>query len=252
MIEQLISMQNQVVQRLRSLKTAKGREAERLILVEGMTMIEEALSCNMPMRELVFEEGKMPAIADTCQVYEVPRRILEAISDTVTPSGVCASFEMPESLDLENAQEPLIALDAVSDPGNAGTIWRTADAAGFSGLIFGNGSADPMSPKVVRGSMGSCFRLPAVKTTDFVHELNELKLRGYSIVVTSLDGVDIYKRTPIGDKYVLVIGSEAHGVCDEVKDLADVLYKLPMRGGAESLNAAVAAGIVMYELTKED
>ena len=140
----------------------------------------------------------------------------------------------------------------MQDPGNLGTIWRTADAAGFDALLLGAGCADPWSPKVQRASMGSGFRVAAV-SGEMPLLLSRAQADGFRVVVSALDGAPLYARTQpkAGEKLVLVIGNEARGVSPEVQRMADVKLKIPMRGGAESLNAAVAAGILMYELTKE-
>ncbi len=249
---ELTSMQNPLVQQLRSLKTAKGRAEHGLILVEGEKMIREAQSCGLTMRDLLVEQGRDCAIEcpPGADMHSAPRRILEAVCDTVTPGAVCASFVPPMPLDLQAPPDLLVALDGLQDPGNVGTIWRTLDAAGYGGLILGPGSAAPMAPKVVRGSMGSCFRVPALSVDDLPAALQLLKARGHQIAATALTGQDIYRRAPLGKKLALVIGSEARGVSEDVLALSDALLKLPMRGGAESLNAAVAAGIVLYELTR--
>ena len=144
----------------------------------------------------------------------------------------------------------VVALDGVQDPGNVGTIWRTADAAGFEGILFGAGCADPLSPKVQRSAMGSGFRTPFMTAADLPEALTTLRNRGYSVIASDLKGEDFYARRDVGNAFVLIIGSEARGISDEVRSAADMLVKLPMRGGAESLNAAVAAGIMMYELMR--
>ena len=184
-------------------------------------------------------------------VYIAPRSLLEAVSDTRTPQGVCASFDLPEPLPLSELPARIVALDGVQDPGNVGTIWRTADAAGFGGLLLGAGCADPLSPKVQRSAMGSGFRLPFTQADDLPAALGALRGRGWTVIASDLQGHDFYSHPVPGDRYVLVIGSEAHGIQDATRACADMLVKLPMRGGAESLNAAVAAGIMMYELARE-
>ena len=180
------------------------------------------------------------------------RAAIEAACDTKTPQGVCASFTMPRRTSLPTGARRLVALDGVQDPGNLGTIWRTADAAGFDALLLGAGCADPWSPKVQRASMGSGFRVAAV-SGEMPLLLSRAQANGFRVVVSALDGAPLYARTQpkAGEKLVLVIGNEARGVSPEVQRMADVKLKIPMRGGAESLNAAVAAGILMYELTKE-
>ena len=146
---------------------------------------------------------------------------------------------------------PLPALDGTQDPGNVGTIWRTADAAGFQAVLFGPGCADPLSPKVQRAAMGSGFRVPFMIEDDLPDALLRMKAEGWTVMASDLHGMDFYRRPNPGDRYVLVIGNEARGISQGTRLVADMLLKLPMRGGAESLNAAVAAGIMMYGLTEE-
>lgn len=251
-MEQLTSIQNPTVQRMRSLKTAKGRGLEGLMLVEGEKMLLEALNAGLVPADAFFE--RECALSETlrqagARVYLVPRKVIEAVSDTVTPSSCCASFTPGAALDIQRPPALLVALDSLQDPGNVGTIWRTADAAGFGGLILGS-ACDPNSPKVVRASMGSAFRLPVCTTDDLPGMLGELKQQGYQVIATELSGTDIYQRQPLCEKTVVVIGSEARGISEEISNMADIKLRLPMRGGAESLNAAVAAGIILYELTR--
>ncbi len=155
------------------------------------------------------------------------------------------------SMSIDDAPARIVALDGVQDPGNVGTIWRTADAAGFSGLLLGPGCADPLSPKVQRAAMGSGFRVPYMLADDLPAALMALKARGWTALASDLNGADFYRRPDPGARFVLVIGNEARGISAATREAASALVKLPMRGGAESLNAAVAAGIMMYELMRE-
>ena len=124
--------------------------------------------------------------------FVVPRSLLEAVSDTRTPQGVCASFDLPAPLPLDQTPDRVVALDGVQDPGNVGTIWRTADAAGFHGLLLGAGCADPLSPKVQRSAMGSGFRLPFMQAGDLPAALGELRDRGWTVIASDLHGRDFY------------------------------------------------------------
>lgn len=258
MADTITSVQNPAVQRLRALKAKKGRRESGLFLVEGEKLISEALDAGLAARDALIERDcaeSLGVLANRlrsagARVMFVTRHVLEAASDTVTPSGALAAFEPPVALDLTNPPRLLVALDGLQDPGNVGSIWRTADAAGFGGLILGEGCPDPLSPKVVRSAMGSAFRLPAAESIALGDQLGALRQAGYRVVVTALDGDDIYQRPDIGERFVVVIGSEARGVSADAGAQADARLKLPMRGGAESLNAAVAAGIIMYELTR--
>jgi TrmH family RNA methyltransferase len=250
-MDRITSAKNPLVQQLRALRRGAAGD---LMAVEGRVMILEALSCGLtPRYALLEEELPQRELAEAlaragARVYWAPRALLESVCATKTPQGSCCAFDMvpPRS----PAGPRIVALDGVQDPGNVGAIWRTADAAGFGGILLGAGCAGPENPKVIRASMGSCFRLPYEKVPDLGARLEDLKASGMAVAVSALDGEDVYQRAPLGDAFVLVIGSEAHGASLDVKARATHRLRLPMRGGAESLNAAVAAGILMYELTR--
>ena len=253
-MDKITSAKNPLVQRLRDLKNAKTRRQEGLFLVEGEVMILEAMKCGLRLKEAAADESCMDFAGELegqgLRVCIVTRALLESICDTKTPQGVCASFEMPEPMAAEKLPNRIVALDGVQDPGNVGTIWRTADAAGFQALLAGAGSADLLSPKVQRSAMGSGFRVPFTHAENLAETLAQLREKGWHVIASDLKGADFYERGDLGEKFVLVIGNEARGISDAVREAADVRLKLPMRGGAESLNAAVAAGIMMYELMR--
>ena len=141
-------------------------------------------------------------------------------------------------------------LEDLQDPGNVGTILRTADAAGFDGALLSPDCADCFSPKVLRATMGSIFRVGLSFPPSLPEALAEMQQKGYDILCSQLDGTPFYERPHISASFVLVIGNEGRGISDAVKETATLRLRLPMRGGAESLNAAVAAGIMMYDLTR--
>ena len=256
-MREISSNQNPIVKGMRALRDGRARAEQGRLLVEGEKMIREAVSCGLTPFDALVSAPKGEKFApfaawleeQGANVYLVPERLIEAVSDTKSPQGVVAAFSMP--VFAGEAGEKVIALDAVQDPGNVGTIWRTADAAGFGGLLLGANCADPYSPKVQRAAMGSGFRLPAIPAGPLCEALAALRARGWTVVASALDGADFYQRPEVGERFVLVIGSEAHGISEEVRAQADALVKLPMRGRAESLNAAVAAGIMMYEMMRE-
>ncbi len=250
-MDEITSAKNPLVKALKALSGRGVRAEAGRILVEGEVMIREALACGMIAREAIGLREK-EAFLETlpCRAHVVPEGVLQTVCDTKSPQGVCAAFDTPSPLPLSALPDRVVALDGVQDPGNVGTIWRTADAAGFQAILFGALCADATSPKVLRSAMGSGFRLPFAKADDLAGMLRSLREGGYQILASALDGVDFYRAFDPGQKFVLVIGSEAHGISDAVRSAATHLVRLPMRGGAESLNAAVAAGIMMYELMR--
>ena len=183
-----------------------------------------------------------------CETVLLPAHVLAAVCDTKTPQGIAAVVRVHHTARLGKR---LVALDGVQDPGNVGTILRTADAAGFDGVLLSEQCADVFSPKVLRATMGSVFRMPMLHTAALQQELTRLAGEGYSILSSQLDGTPFYERQGVAEWFVLVIGNEGNGVSPAVQATATHRLRLPMRGGAESLNAAVAAGIMMYELTRE-
>ena len=251
-MEKITSAKNPLIRDMKALNQRKGRMEQGRFLVEGEKMIREALSCGLRIRDvLTLEAHEGFANGLDARAFVVPEGLLQAVCDTKSPQGICASFDVPQPKPLEVAPEQVVALDGVQDPGNLGTIWRTADAAGFGAVLLGAGCADPLSPKVQRSAMGSGFRVPFMLEEDLPAALERMKIRGWTVIASDLHGMDFYSRPDPGHRFVLVIGNEARGISNETRLAADMLLKLPMRGGAESLNAAVAAGIMMYDLTRD-
>lgn len=250
-MERISSLKNDRVQLWRSLKERKGRVQTGLFLVEGRKLTEEALCSAFPVVQLLVEEGREDAFAlpPDIPVAVLPPHVLAAVCDTKTPQGIAAVVAQ-RGMPLEGSR--FVVLDGVQDPGNVGTIIRTADAAGLDGVLLSTQCADVYSPKVIRATMGSVFHLSIRVTERLPEELRKLRDAGWEVLSTQLDGEPFYAAAPwVGERFCLVIGNEGNGVTDEVKALATKKLRLPMRGRAESLNAAVAAGIMMYELTRE-
>ncbi len=250
MTEHITSLKNPKVTTWKSLKDRKGRRETGCFLAEGRKMTEEALASAFPVEAVLVDEARMAefALPENLPVYAMPGHVLAAVCDTKTPQGIAAVVRMA---DVPARGTRFAAMDGVQDPGNVGTIIRTADAAGFDGVLLSNQCADVFSPKVLRATMGSIFRMGIRVTDDLPGMLKTMAGEGFAVLSSQLDGTPFYQRENVGEKFVLVIGSEGNGVTDEVKAAATHKVKLPMRGGAESLNAAVAAGIMMYELTRD-
>lgn len=250
-METLSSLKNPRVQLWRSLKERKARREAGLFLVEGRKMVAEALASAFPVETMLCDEaqaGQYAALLAQGEAVLLPAHVLAAVCDTKTPQGIAAVVRMSA---VPRLGERLVALDGVQDPGNVGTILRTADCAGMEGVLLSEQCADIFSPKVLRATMGSVFRMPVEVTPDLPGRLRSLREQGYSVLSSQLDGTPFYRRHGVGESYVLVIGNEGNGVSPQVQQEATHRLRLPMRGGTESLNAAVAAGIMMYELTRE-
>ncbi|MBR6954524.1 MAG: RNA methyltransferase [Clostridia bacterium] len=246
-MERLTSLKNPQVQLWRSLKDRKARREHGLFLVEGRKSVEEALSSGFPAEALLLREdtAEQGALPENVKKYLLPEHVMAAVCDTRTPQGIAAVMRHRE-IPVEGRR--LVALDGVQDPGNVGTIIRTADAAGLDGVLLSPDCADPYSPKVLRATMGSVFHIPVAVVEDLPGALTELKAKGLPVISSQLDGTPFHAWKEAKDGFVLVIGSEGNGVSPAVRALATVRLRLPMRGRAESLNAAVAAGIMMYQL----
>ena len=254
-MKEIQSVHNPLVQSLRALQKAKGRRESGLFLAEGSKLVGEALELGLCRTLLVqqdgFEQHRLLVEAAEragCGVLSVSEAVMQAVCETKTPQGiVCVAAMKPEAEAL--CGELIVALDGVQDPGNVGTIVRTADAAGFGGVLLGDGCADLFSPKALRATMGSALRMDVRRADDLAEALEAMRSRGYAVASTELGGEDFYAHCP-RERAVLVIGSEGRGVSDAVRAVCTHHLALPMRGGAESLNAAVAAGIMMYEMAR--
>lgn len=250
-MERITSLKNPKVILWRSLKERKGRRETGCFLAEGRKMVEEALHSAFPVEALLVDEKRAAEfdLPQNVPIYALPENVLAAVCDTKTPQGIAAVVRISLGAQLGRR---LVALDAVQDPGNVGTIIRTADAAGLDGVLLSDQCADVFSPKTLRATMGSIFRMPIQVTDDLPAALLRLREEGCSVISSQLDGEPFYQRSPVGERFCLIIGNEGNGISDAVKATATHRVKLPMRGGAESLNAAIAAGIMMYDLMKDE
>ena len=192
--------------------------------------------------------------ANGIRMYQVDEKVMAKLSDTKAPQGVLAVIRTPEQnlwqLRPGNASDnnaPVIILDRVQDPGNLGTIIRTADAVGALGLILLEGCVDAYSPKVVRASMGSLFHLPVVQDVTAEEALTWCYRNGYEPAATALKNAQNVYKADISKKMAFLFGNEANGVAEELQAAAETRLFIPMAGLAESMNVAMAAGIILFE-----
>ena len=250
----ITSLKNPAVQEAKALAASKERQRQHAFLLDGEHMVSEGLSvCPERVRTVFVDEKRADGFARLLEkaqgeVYAVPEHVLAAISQVKTPQGIAAVCGLPEPKGLADMGDKLILLENVQDPGNVGTVLRTLDAAGFDGCIFTPGCADPYGPKTLRATMGSAFRVPMCTVDSAEKAAQQLAKSGYAVIGAALDGEPFYERGPLPQKLCVIIGNEGQGMTRETLAACTHRYRLPMRGGAESLNAAVAAAIFMYEL----
>ena len=232
----------------RSLKEIRVRREHRLVLLEGEKLTGEALSAGLRCHELLMAESYKGRLGDAGNVpvsYQLPDDVFQSICETKTPQGIAGVFYLEEP--HVQPKGLILALDAVQDPGNVGTMIRTADAAGFQGVVLSRQCADAWGSKALRAGMGSHFHLP-VETVDSLLAWLMQAGKKAEIIVSQLDGELLQKGVlhSGSECRIIVIGNEGRGVSEEVKTAATCHVRIPMTGKAESLNAAVAAGLLMY------
>lgn len=242
------SVKNPTVKAWKKLLTKKERDRSGRFLIEGYHLVEEALKEQLVIEVIVNQDidKQPPIIIEETEVIYVTNEVMKAICDTETPQGIAAVCEKPSiPLDIEKVQK-LLLLDRVQDPGNMGTLIRTADAAGMDAVILGEGCADPYNPKVVRSTQGSLFHLPIVKV-DLAAFIETLTIPVYG---TALEGGVHFETVAKSDAFALLVGNEGQGVAQELLEKTTQNLYIPIYGKCESLNVGVAAGIFMYYLQK--
>lgn len=247
-----LSPHNPRVERVRELRAPRGRREQSRFAAEGPTLLAEAERSGIAIRELYttaaglerFDAGRFEAAGTP--VYLVPERLFARLSDVETPSGVLAVCDLPaHDLGAIMARPgPVLLLAGLADPGNAGTLVRSAEAFGAAGVLFGRGGVDPYAPKVVRAAMGSLFRLP-VAPVEPEELLAAAAAAGRPVVATAAEGEDL-RAGGLPARAVVAVGNERRGVADWLPRW-DRLVRIPQAGATESLNAAVAGSIVLYE-----
>lgn len=240
------------------IKSAKARREEGTFVVEG-----ERIASEVPqdlLEECFVTEGYTEGgrITDIFGYNVTPTVVSEAVfkkmSDTQSPQGIlCVCRKKTVTLEdilssKKDGSLKILILERIQDPGNLGTMIRTAEGAGFDAVIADEGTADVYNPKVTRSTMGSLFRMPVIYTPDLPTAVDLLKENRIGIFAAHLSGETDYREAGYGDRVAFLVGNEGSGLSDEISDKADKLVKIPMHGRLESLNAAVAAALLMYSV----
>ncbi|MGM9904331.1 RNA methyltransferase [Enterococcus sp. 10A9_DIV0425] len=252
-MKKIQSAKNPRIKELKKLHKKKSREEAQEYLLEGFHLIEEAVVSQARVKEVFISERGLAEWGSwldeqTIPSYLVTDEVMRAVSDLPTPQGIIAVMHLEEKkLSIDSGG--WLMLDHVQDPGNVGTMIRTADAFGLSGVLLGKGTADIYSTKVLRSMQGSNYHLPVI-TVDLNQIIPDLKKKGFMVYGTELNeqAVALTKIKPT-ENYAIIMGNEGQGVSSELLALADQNIYIPMKGNAESLNVGVATGILLYQLS---
>lgn len=260
------SSSNQQIKNLRELQSkSKARNKEGVYVIEGIKMFLEVLSSKDGKLKKTFvsetfynnlQESDEDLFHKIKQVDHeiVSDKVFKEISETKTPQGVLAIVEQPRySLQqmLGAKAVNLIILEDLRDPGNLGTIIRTAEGAGVTGIILSKESVDVFNPKVIRSTMGAIYRVPFVYVDSIAETMKQMQQKGIVIYATCLGATSYYDEVSYGEKTAVMIGNEANGITQASIQASDEWIKIPMEGSVESLNAGVAAAIMMYEIYRQ-
>jgi TrmH family RNA methyltransferase len=261
----ITSRQNEIYRFLKALTEPHTRKKHKAFLLEGATFVAEALEDEA---WAVLMVALTPEFSETergqsiiseaqrkrVQVVLMAPALFEEISGTETPQGVIAAVRQPQAERLERLKIPTVAtalvLEGLQDPSNVGAVVRVADAVGALAVLYTKGTADPYAPKAVRASAGILLHVPVVPVNSVSEAVNWLKANEFQIVGTVLEGGESVFEAEFGDRVAVLIGNEARGLSEEAKRSVDLSVTIPMVGKAESLNVAVAAGIVLYEILR--
>lgn len=254
-MEELTSIHNQHVKNWKKLQTKKFRRQTGEYLLDGWHLVNEAIKAGNHINQLIGTSDQLAAhqelinLAD--ETFTVTPEIMRHITDTVTPQGIAAVVDLPNAHEVPSTiSGAWLFLDRVQDPGNVGTMVRTADAAGFTGVVVGNRSADIFGPKVVRSMQGSQFHLQLLEG-DLRKWIADFKQINAPVYGTQLNpAAKNFRDVNPGPTFALIMGNEGQGMSDALLAQTTANLYIPMRGDAESLNVAVSAGILMFQLNQ--
>lgn len=251
------SKENLIIKDIKKLKDKKGRKEEQNFIIEGLRFCEEAILAKVEIKYIVYSEKIEDKVQDLLKelnpevkIIKTTHNILKTLCNTDNPQGILAV--VPMNISKQADEEGIyILVDKVQDPGNLGTIIRSAHGSGAKGVILTKGTVDPFNDKTLRSTMGSIFKIPIIEDDETLSLLKELKDKGFSIVVSSLQTEYNFYDVNLCGNSIICVGNEGNGVSDEVYNNSTVKVKIPMPGGAESLNVAVAASIMMFEAVRQ-
>lgn len=254
----ITSTSNAQVKRLLQLqKKSKARNEEKVFLVEGLRMFVEVPEKRVQkvyISESFYNKKKQELDLSKFSVEILSDTVFQYVSDTKTPQGILCiveqkKYDIDEILKIEKPH--FIVLDNLQDPGNLGTIVRTAEGAGVNAVFLSKESVDIYNPKTIRSTMGSIYRMPVIYVEDLLKLLATFKRKGIKSYAAHLDGKNTYDKEDYQSGTAILIGNEGNGLREEVANAADIWVRIPMQGHVESLNAAIAASVLMFEVYRQ-
>lgn len=246
--------------KLKSVRKIRDGKVEDFIFIEGVRLVEEALKSNLKLSEVFISESFSAneyflKRLESLQIFTIPDKIFDSIADTKSSQGIVLIAKKPNNnkflLDADNQKSLVILLHEINNPSNLGAILRTAEAFGVAGIITTRNSANVFSSKSLRGSMGASFRLPVWENADFDEVLDWAKLNKLKTISADINAEKSLTEINWNEKYLLVFGSEAHGLTVLEREKIDESVYIPMENNVESLNLAVACGIILFEAKRK-
>ena len=250
------SKDNTLFKYTKKLKERKHRTKENKYIIEGFRLVQEAFKAKCNIEYIIVNEGGkgkleeyLSQYMDSIKIYEMRNELFSQLTSTENTQGIIGVANINNSISDINGDFYLLC-DKVQDPGNLGTIIRTAHAAGVNAIILTKGTVDIYNDKTIRSTMGSIFYIPIIYDNDLTL-LKKLKDGGFSLVATSLEESKNFFDEDLVGKVILSVGNEGNGISEEIFELADKKVKIPMPGGAESLNVGVATSIILFEKVRQ-
>lgn len=251
------SSQNRIIKEIKALSEKKHRDDKGVFIADGLRFVME-IPKDMDIEKIIFSESfisknDISAFEKRAECYVISDKLFSSLSDTKNPQGimaVCPKMIYKVS-DIIKKDGFYVIAEEMNDPGNLGTVIRTAHAAGCDGIILSKGSVDLYNPKVLRSTMGSVFKIPVVVNADLDEVADIMKMNGIKVYAAHLKGKKYHYNTDLKKGCAFMLGNEARGLSNHAAELCDELIRIPMPGNAESLNASVAAAILIYEAVRQ-
>ena len=260
-MKQITSKDNTIIKHIIKLKEKKYRNEYNEFIIEGIKIVREAIEEKAKIKNIIVSESALNS-----ELFEknlnneliekefilVPDHIFKLLSEVENPQGVIAIIEKDiVDVDLDFSQDFILVLEDIQDPGNLGTIIRTADSIGLTQILVTKGTIDCYNPKVIRSTMGAIFRVKIIETEDLPEKIKEIQKNNFKVITTSLKAsksiYDINLK-----KSAIIIGNEANGVSKHIQELSDIKAIIPMKGKTESLNVSIATGVILYEFVRQN